>query len=457
MIAERSKKPEAGEAILFKIPPIHNFTLDNGLKVFYIRKESLPIVRLSLIVNAGSKFDPNDKKGLANLLAYLIDEGAGKFNALELNDEFELLGTSFIVNCGQDKITLTLQTLKENLSKSLELLSLVITQPNLNIADFEREKRRAITKLTQHKDNPAAIAESVFDRRIFEELHPYSVKVLGNEIGVKNIEHLDVVEFYNKLFTPENSTIVAAGDFTEEELLNLLNSTLSGWQTNKDSVPLIFPATVGSTGIYLVNKEDAVQSEIMMGYQTDALSLNNYYSLFLLNLIFGGQFSSRINLNLREEKGITYGASSGFDYFQHGGKFSISTSVSINDTLLALIEIIKELNLIRNGITEEELKFAKTSKTRLFPAGFETYPQLTGKLFNLITHSLPMDFYETYTAKINAVTLDDINNTAAENIASDKLCIVIAGNKTKLFDSLRTLDSMSIHEVDHEGNLISKL
>jgi predicted Zn-dependent peptidase len=455
MIIDRSKKPLPEDEIAFKIPYISEFTLDNGLRVLFIKKDTLPIIRMSLVVNAGSKFDPPNKKGLANLLAFLIDEGAGKFNALELSDEFELLGTSFSVSCAQDKISLTVQTLKENLVKSLELFNLVITQPKLDLSDFEREKRRAFTKLLQYKDNPAAVAESVFDSLVFNEFHPYSSKVLGTESGVKNIEHTNVIDFYDKLFVPFNSTLVAAGNLESEELLDILNSTLGRWQSKTKQPPLQISASTGAKGIYIVNKENAVQSEIIIGYQTAALNLNNYYSLFLLNMILGGQFSSRINLNLREEKGITYGASSNFDYYQHGGKFSVSTSVSVGDTHLAVTEILKELNLIRIGITDDELTFSKTSKIRLYPAGFETYPHLTGKLFNMVTHSFPMDFYETYTAKISEVKLNEVNLAAANEFNTDKLCIVIVSDRDKLVKSLKPLDSFSIHEVDHEGNPVS--
>ncbi len=196
----REIKPLPKDEIEFALPEIQSFTLDNKLKVIFVQKNELPILQLNMIVNAGSKFDPGDKKGLANLTSMLIDEGAGNYNALELSDEFDTLGTHFNVGASEDSIFLSLQTLKENFERSLDLFSSVITKPHLNQKDFEREKRKVLIKLLQLKDEPDQIADAAYEYLVFGDDNPYSSLTLGDEKSVDNISNEDIKLFYNLIF-----------------------------------------------------------------------------------------------------------------------------------------------------------------------------------------------------------------------------------------------------------------
>ncbi len=218
MNLERSTKPLPTDEINFSLPEIQNFTLENGLEVFFVKKDSLPILRFNLVINAGSKFDPADKKGLANLFTLMLDEGAGDYNALELSDEFDILGSHFGVRSDHDTIYLSLQTLKENLNRSLELLGLVVTKPKFDDEDFEREKRKVLTHLLQLHDDPESIANSVFDFLVFGEENPYAYSADGYESTLKNVTNEDIKQFYQQYFIPKNAALVVVGASSENEL-----------------------------------------------------------------------------------------------------------------------------------------------------------------------------------------------------------------------------------------------
>lgn len=454
-LLDRSIKPGPKEEINFTLPGIESFSLSNGLKVYFIRKEKLPIVQLSFVFNAGSKFDREGKKGLANLFSMIIDEGAGKYDSLQLSDEFDKLGTHFNIHTTEDNIYIVLQTLSENFKRSTELITDVITKPHLKQKDFERERRKILTRLIQLKDEADEIADLVFSRMILGDENPYAYPVIGFEKDIQSIEIEDIKNFYSSFILPNNGAVIAVGDTTKEELKNILNQNFEGWLSGK--FPEVKHKSTSDKEIkfFIVDKKDAVQSEIRVGHLSSKRSEKDYYSKTLMNMILGGQFSSRINLNLREKNGYTYGATSRFSYLKEGAFFSVSTSVNIENTAAAIKEIINELNGIRGGIKEDELEFAKASIVRKFPSNFETYRQIATNLTAFVIHSLPENYFNRYIENIESVSLKDVNEIAEKNIFPDELIIVAVGDKNKLKSQLNEIAKGEIYEVDFNGNLIT--
>lgn len=436
----RGIKPTPSTEINFSLPEIQRFNLDNGLKVFFVQKNNLPIIQINMIVNAGSKYDPADKKGLANLTSMLIDEGAGNYNALELSDEFDTLGSHFNVGASQDNIFLSLQTLKEYSERSLDLFSTVITKPLLNQADFDREKRKSLIKILQLKDEPDQIADSAYEYLVFGGDNPYSSSTLGDEKSVNNISNEDIKLFYDLYFKPDNSALIAVGDSSIDELKDNLNLLFVKWQPKKIRDISINKSARANTKILLIHKEGAVQSEIRIGHLSSERSEDDYYSKILLNNILGGQFSSRINLNLREDKGYTYGASSRFNYYKNGAYFIISTSVGSENTGNAVKEIMNELHSIRKGAEQKELDFAKSSTIRRFPSNFETNKQIASNLTAKYIFSLPDDYFNNYIEKIKSVSLEEVNKAAENNIFPEESVILIVGDKNKISGQLENLN-----------------
>lgn len=453
MIIDRSVKPNFTKEFLFSLPEIKNFKLNNNLEVLFVQKNQLPILQLNLIINAGSMFDLKEKEGLSNLTAMSIDEGAGKYNALQLSDAFDNLGSNFGVSCSHDNIFLSLQTLSENFEKSLELLSAVLINPHFKKDDFEREKRKILTRILQIKDNPDQTADIVFEYLLFGKENPYSSPVIGLENSVKNISVDDVKSFYAENFSPLNSALIVAGDSTEEILKDKLNTYLDSWNfPSKRQTNSTLNSSEEKTRVYLFDKRGSVQSEIRIGHLSSKRNEENYYSKLILNTILGGQFSSRINLNLREDKGYTYGASSQFIYYKNAGSFNISTSVGTENTGNAVKEIIFELNKIQEGVTQEELEFAKSSIIRRFPSNFETCKQIASNLSAKYIFSLPGNYFNNYIENIRKVSFDSVNKSAPDFIFPDKAVILIVGDKDKILNQFTELNIKNISLVDLTGS-----
>lgn len=453
MILDRKQKPVPASSIDFVPPEIEEFKLSNGLRVFYIFKDKLPLIRMNLLIDAGSKFDPEDKQGLAYLTSLVLDEGAGELNALELSDEFDLLGSSFSISTDNDSITFSLQCLSENFDRSFELFTKVLLQPAFNSADFEREKKKLLTRIIQSKDEPDFIAEQIFDKILFGKSNVYSNPVLGYEETVTNISETDVKVHYHNYFSPDNSFLVLAGNLSKNELEIYLDKYLNKWNNLSIKSTLLFDLAKQKKRIYLYHKDGSVQTEIRVGQMSEKRNVGNYYSKLLFNSILGGQFTSRINLNLREKNGYTYGAGSRFQYLKDAGIFQVSTSVAAENTSNALKEIFFELDNIKKGITDEELEFAKSSITKKFPMNFETYRQIVFNVSSKILFNLPDDYFKSYINKINNTSKIEVEEEAKKSINPDETIIILVGDKNLIKDQIKNL-KLEVIEVDIKGNLV---
>lgn len=447
---DRKQKPIHSEILKFHLPEINTFNLENGLKVYFVQNSSLPFLYMNLVTDSGSKYDPSLKKGLAYLFAMTVDEGAGEYNSLQLSDEFDIIGANFSISCNQDTIYFSLQVLKDEFERGLELFSKVIISPHLKEEDFAREKRKVKTRILQIKDDADEIANEVFEYKLFGQGNPYAFPPMGYEKNVDLISAADIRDFYKNYLSPENSFIVVVGDSNPEHLKRLLNSNLKAWGKSDPSGNISFES-ISSPGIYVVNKKDSVQSEIRTGLITFKRNEYDYFARSILNMILGGQFSSRINLNLREAKGYTYGAFSRFIYYKSAAYFYTSTSVGLENTAEALKEIIKEIEMIREGVSIEELEFAKSSLIRKFPSNFESFSQIAANIIGQVIHSLPDNYFETYLEEVNKVTLDRIMLAAAENLKTENLTTVIVGDLGKLLPQLEKTWKGKLYELDING------
>ncbi|MCW9066600.1 MAG: insulinase family protein [Ignavibacteriaceae bacterium] len=450
MIIDRSKRPTSSQEIKFNTPGIHHFDLNNGLKIFFSAKKDLPIVRINFIVNNGSKFDPDDKKGLCNLLAMCIDEGAGEFDALQLADEFEQLGAQFSVSCDTDVSIISLQVLSENFISALNLLSAVITQPHFNDDDFELQKNKVLVRLNQSKAEPDYIADISFEYFLFGNNSPYAFPVMGVEHTVQNIDADSIRNVYKNYFAPMNSTMVVVGDIDNDLLKKELELVLGKWDHKPKINSSVTDFNRTKRKIFIINKPGAVQTEIRTGHLSSKRNEKDFFQKQVVNMILGGQFSSRLNLNLREKNGYTYGVHSHFSYFKEAGYFAVSTSVDLNNTANALNEIYKEIEKIRNGISNDELSFTKSSLTKKYPSNFETYRQIAANISSKVIHNLPNDYFETYINKINSLSLDDVNKIAYNSIYPDELITVLVGDSKSIFSQLSENDFGEITTLEFE-------
>lgn len=455
MSFDRSIKPEQKSDLKFIPPVIKEFQLKNGLNIYYIHKDKLPLMRLNMIFDAGSKFDPIEKKGLAYLTSLTIDEGADGLNALQLSDGFDLLGSNFSVFADNDSINFSLQSLSENFEKSFELFSKIILKPDFAEEDFLREQKKLITQILQSKDDPEYLADQIFEKIIFGKSNEYAYPVMGYENLVQSINRNDLINHYQKFISPKNSFLVAAGSLPFDELIQIIDKYFSHWQNNFVQERLNLKSDKNHKSIFIFHKEGSVQTEIRTGHLSSKRSNKDYFQKLILNHIIGGQFSSRINLNLRERNGYTYGASSRFQYFKDAGFFQVATSINSENTFNALNEIFFELDNLKNGISEKELEFAKSSIAKKFPMNFETYRQIVFNISAKILFDLPNDYFEKYIENINAVTKQDVESTAINSIQNDNLITLLVGDKNLLKEQLKNSNS-DIFEVDFNGEIINK-
>lgn len=446
----RKLKPGPSGEINFSLPEIKRTTLDNGLRIVYIRKEKLPLTRLNVMIESGSKYDPENKKGLSNLTSMIIDEGADGLSALDISDAFDMLGSDFSVHSDSESISLKLQTLTENLESSLNILSKVLLKPDFKEQDYEREKKKTATKLLQLRDEPDFLADRILDYRIFGENNPYAFPSLGYDDHLENIQLSDITDFYSYKFSPNVSHVIGVGDSDFGSFVNVIKKFFIEWNVSARTSLLSYNNPVNSRKIFLFDKKDSVQSEIRIGHSSLNRNSYNYFSRLILNTILGGQFTSRINLNLRENKGYTYGAFSAFSYLKNAAYFYVSTSVGIENTFNAVNEIYMELEKIRDGVTDVELEFAKSSIIKKFPSNFETYRQISGNLATSVIYSLPDNFFNTYIENVSAVTADQVRAAAQDLIHPDKAFCVIVADKNKLPD-FPNETKPDISEVDYGG------
>jgi zinc protease len=436
MVIDRKQRPATSGNIYFTLPAVQTYQLSNGLKIYFSKKNELPLIRINFLVNSGSRFDPDELKGLSNLLAMCIDEGAGKYDALQLADEFEMLGAQFSVSSDPDVTVISLQVLSENFVPALNLLANVITEPHLKEIDFNREKRKVLARLEQAKAEPDYVAEITFEYFLFGSDSPYAFPTVGIESTVQKIQIESMRDLYQKKFSPFNSSVVVVGDIDLKSLQTELSEAFRDWNAKATIKEPLFNLKKSQRKIYIINKKDAVQTEIRTGHLSSKRSEKDFFQKQIMNLALGGQFSSRLNLNLREKNGYTYGIHSRFDYFKEAGYFAVSTSVDIENTTNALREIYSEINKIKDGITEVELEFAKSSLMKRYPANFETYRQITGNISSKIIHNLPDDYFETYIEKVNSVSLNEVNKVTFESIQPEELITLLVGDSKTILSQI---------------------
>jgi len=451
---ERSVIPIPTKELLFNIPEIKFLKSGNGIDISFVHKEKLPIIYSEIIIFSGSRFDPPDKKGLGYLTSLLIDEGAGEFDALQLSEEFEKLGSVFSVSTDHDTTILSILSLTENFERSLELVSKIVLQPKFEEKDFQREKKKVLDRILQLKDEPSFIASSAFERRVFGDSY-YGFPEIGFAESVAKISNEDVKDFFAETFTSSNAKIVAVGNLKESEIVELFNKYFNGWTSSSDNTQHFEIPKREKTSYYFIHKADSAQSEIRVGHISNKRNTFDFIPTRIMNTILGGQFSSRINSNLREKRGFTYGANSSFHYYKEAGLFEISTAVNIENTGEAIIEILKELNGIREHISDEEINFAKSYLIKQFPSRFETLNQIAKNLESLLIHSLPIDELINYTNKVQSVTNEEVISSAVKNVLPDQLVVVVVGDRKKVFEQLKQIPGAEPIELDLNGNLLT--
>ncbi len=433
--------PAPGPAQALRTPPVQTFSLPNGLEVFLMEKHEVPVVQANLLVRAGSVNDPSDAWGLATLTADLMDEGAGGRSALELSAAFERLGAYFSIGAGRHEIALRLYAPAYRLDEALTLVADVVTEPQFATDELERLRTQSLTELLQSFDNPGAIAGELVSESLYGRDHPYGHRAAGLESGLREISAGDVRGFYEKFIRPNNASLVVVGDVTADSLRSMLESTLGNWKPAVvEAAPMSGFQQVEGRRVLLVDKPGAAQSAVRLARLGVDRSTPDYFALEVLNTVLGGSFTSRLNQNLREDKGYTYGARSGFDYRPYPGPFVAGADVQTAITAPAVTEFLKELTGIRGAISEEEIDRARNLLIFGYAQDFQSVADVASHLEEVVRFGLPLDYFTKYASEIRSVTTADVMRVAQRYIDPENMNIFIVGDRSAIESSLRSLN-----------------
>ncbi|MDT7809381.1 MAG: zinc protease [Acidobacteriota bacterium] len=449
--------PQAKSDPKLVLPAVQRRKLSNGLDVLVVEHHELPVVSMNLVMKMGAAGDPAGKAGLASLAADMLDEGTATRSSLQISDQLSRIGSSLQIGAGWDSTTASMRTLTRHLDNALDIYADVISNPSFPDKELQRLRQQRLAGLRQQRDNPDAIAGLVFQTVLYGRTHPYGHPLSGDEASLQSLNIEDVRGFYESYFRPNNSALIIVGDVKPDQVVAKLEKAFAGWKSSH--VPAVdvsaAPVQRDHSAIYLVDRPGSVQSVIQIGQVGAPRSSPDYFPLFVMNRILGGASGARINLNLREDKGYTYGASSAFSFRRGAGPFTAQAPVQGFSTKESVFEFMKELRGIRGEIpvTQTELSAAKQSIVRGFPRGFETPDQIANQLELIVTYDLPDTYFNSYIEHVQAVSLEDVNRVANRYIQPDHMAVVIVGDRSKIEQGLRSLDNIGdrINVVDTEG------
>ncbi len=435
---DRSVEPVQGSMPEITLPDVWKDNLANGMKVYGVEQHELPLVQFNIVIDGGKLLDDMEKIGVANLVSDLMMEGTINKTPEDLEEEIELLGSSINMYAGSNSIILSANTLVRNYRKTLALAKEILLEPRWDEEEFELAKTRIINNLKRRKANPNYIASNIFNKIVYGENHIYAYNISGTEESVESITIDDLKEYYEKSFSPSIAKFHVVGNISQTEVMRSLEDINQKWEAKEVTIPEYeTPPALEKSEVYFVDVPGAKQSVIRIGYLALARIDKEYYPATVMNYKLGGSFSGVLNLILREEKGFTYGARSGFSGSKLIGSFSASSSVRSNATLES-VKIFKEsMENYRKGITQEDLEFTKNALAKSNSRRFETLYSLLGMLQTISAYDFPDDYIKKEEEIVKNMTLEDHKALAQKYIIPDKMIYVVVGDAETQLEPLK--------------------
>jgi zinc protease len=437
---DRSVRPPVGEAPDVVLPAPQQFTLENGMRVVVLEKHDLPLVQVNIMIGAGTTRD-SAVAGLASLTAAMLDEGAAGRTALEIADHFEVLGARFSIGAATHTATMALRAPAQQLEPALRVAADVILRPDFLQHELDRLRTERLTALVRRHDEPNAIASVLFDQTLYGVEHPYGRDAIGSAASLRAITTADLRAFHRRFYRPGNSTAIVVGDVDADRARQLVAELFGAWEradVPADRVPDVHQ--VRGRTIYLVHKPGAAQSIVQLGRIGVPRSTKDYYALEVMNVILGGSFTSRLNQNLREDKGYSYGASSGFDYLIAAGPWSAGAAVQTQSTGPAIAEFMHELRGMLQPISDDEVQRARNFLAMRYPAGFQSVAGIASRIGDMVQYALPADYFNRYVDNVLAVSQADVERVARQYIDPDNIAIFVVGDRSMIEAQIRDLD-----------------
>jgi zinc protease len=436
----RLQVPKAGPAPAISLPVAQSFVLANGLTVIHHHNPALPLVAAELVIKAGTSANPPDHPGLAGFTASMLDEGTTTRSAPQIADELAQLGASFGAASGAETTRMSLLALKKHFADALGILADVARHPAFPAAEVERQRASRLAELGQHAEEPSAVAEMVASAALYGPRHPFGHVGLGSAAAIASTTRAHLLRFWELHYLPNNAALVLSGDLTREQAKALAEAHFGSWKAGQASAaPIVLPAT-SKASVILVPKSDATQTALQVTLIGTDRKTPDFAALEVLNAVLGGLFTSRINNNLREEKGYSYGVYSQFDYRRTPGPFDIAGSVRTNATGASIMEIMKEVRAVRDHLLPaEELENARNAQVLSLPGHFDTIEGIGASLAGLFAYDLPLNYYNTLAAQFAAVTAEQVQAAARKYLVPEKMLVVAVGDRKKIEPQLRKL------------------
>ncbi|HEY8550006.1 MAG TPA: pitrilysin family protein [Vicinamibacterales bacterium] len=448
--------PGGGPDPSLTLPPVQRHRLTNGLEVLVVEYRELPIVNLNLVFRSGAAAEPAAKGGLATLMADMLDEGTSSRSAAAIADALAGVGASLTLSADRDSTTASLRTLTRNFDTALDVYADVITSPAFPEPELRQRRDTLVNVLKMERDHADFVADVVLGRVLYGN-HPYGRRLGGDMASLAAITREDVRAFYDTHVRPNNAALIVVGDVRAADVVAKLEKAFASWKPGPAPSPpdSTQPPARDRGAIYLVDRPGSVQSIVRVAQVGVPRNTPDFFPLEVMNRILGGATSSRLYMNLRHDKGYTYGVRSQFSYRREAGPFVARAAVQGFSTRESVVEFLRELDGIRVGIpfSDEEIDSARQAIIRGFPRRFETPQQIAAALEAVVIYGLPDDYLNTYTQKIAAVTREDLERVAKQHLHPDRMAIIVVGDRKAIEQPLREVEGYgeNLTIVDAEG------
>lgn len=444
--SEGPPRPLAARDVQF--PPYEIRTLPNGLQVVAVLHHENPVVSMRMIVRAGSSLDPKDKLGVAEITASLLTQGTEGRTATQLNEQVDFMGAAMGSGVGTDLTFLNMIVMKDSVTTGLQILSDMARRSAFSQEEIERQRQQMLSGLQVSLDDPGFIANAVFDRLVYG-FHPYGMPETGTPETLGAITRDDIVAFHQRNFVPNNTILAIVGDVTAEEAFSGVQTIFGDWARREVSSGGFMPPPDPTRRVVIVNKPDAVQTEVRVGHLGIKRDHPDYMAVNLAIRILGGEGANRLHQVLRTQRALTYGAQADFHTLKDGGDIEASTNTRSDATGEVLRLMVDEFwRLQRERVRERELADAKAYITGSFPLTIETPDAIATQVLNVLFYGLPVEELQTYRQRVNAVTVDDIERVARTYLRPDRLSVVLVGNAAAFAPQLKGIGFTAFESID---------
>ncbi len=445
---DRSRPPASGKPRAFEFPAFRHTRLDNGLRIIAARSPRVPLSSLQVLIPAGGQYDTLDRPGLANLHGSLLDEGTDRRTSLEIARLIEGLGGSASSGAGWNSAWVEVVSLSRHLDSGHELLAEIVRSPSFPQREIDRLRLDLRAEILRRKGVPSSLAQRVFAAAVYGGT-VYGQQLIGTEESLDQLDRECLCDYYQRHVGPDGSTAIVVGDLDPEAEIARIERTFGDWQppASQPDLPEIEPPLIGRTEVHVVNRPESSQTQLQLGHVGLPRDHSDFPRMLLLNTIFGGKFTSRINLNLREKHGFTYGAQSFFASRRGPGPFAVTTAVA-NDVAGAAIEqLLLEMRRIREQpVDDEEMRETQDYMVGVFPYTLQTIGGLVRRLETIAIYDLPLDYYDRYPAVLYDLSREDLLEAAREHLHPDRLVVVGVGPAEALVSQLDGFGPVTVHE-----------